>query len=87
MDPEHALVEVQQAISLDALSVLAGVGLALVSLCVTLLLLSRWIWNRLARYELIRLERKDNKVRLAVVLDATPRGSLLSKIRDLGKSL
>lgn len=87
MDPEHSLIEVQQAISLDALSVLVGVGCALVSLCVTLLLLSRWLWNRLARYELIRLERKDSKVRLAVVLDDTPKGSLISKIRDLGKSL
>lgn len=85
MDPEQPFVEVTQALSLDALSVLVGVGCAVVSLCVTLFLLSRWIWNRLARYELMRLERKDGKVRGVFVLDATPKESLLSKIRELAK--
>lgn len=82
MDPADAII---QAVPLDALSILVGVGLSGLSLCVTLLLLSRWIWNRAARYELMRLERKDGKVRGVFVLDATPRASLLSKIRELAK--
>lgn len=85
MDPEDPIVAVTQALTLDALSVLVGVGFACVSLCVTLLLLSRWVWNRAARYELMRLERKDGKVRGVFVLDATERPSLLSKIRELVK--
>ena len=85
MDPADSLVQITQAVPLDALSILVGVGLAIVSLCVTLLLLSRWIWNRAARYELLRLERKDGKVRGVFVLDATERASLLSKVRELVK--
>lgn len=80
MDPSGTIIE------LDWVSLLAGVGLAFLPLCLLLLALGRWAWNRLRRFKKINLERIDGQpLWIQLSIDETPRRSLWSYLKELNK--
>ena len=79
-DTGHALVV------FDPVSLLVGVGLAFLPLCLVLLMLARWAWNRLRRFKKISLERIDGQpLWIQLSIDETPKPSLWDRMKELNK--
>lgn len=79
-------METPGTITIDLLSVVVGLGVAGLSLCLVLLALGRWCWNRLVRLKRLSIERIDGQpLWMQLSIDESPKPSLWSKLRELGK--
>jgi hypothetical protein len=80
MDPSETFTP----LTFDPVSLVVGIGMALLPLCLILLALGRWAWNRLARFKHIELQRVDGQpLYVKLIIDETSKKSTLDRLKEL----